>query len=71
MFICRFDQCFVKFKAEQAASKVTKGKTRIPEGNKLTSKEMNHMIKTKWPQSMRTRQSYLQPDFDPMKKKKF
>jgi len=64
--IQKFDQCFVKFKADQAALKAEQSKGKIPIGTKLNSKEINQVLK-KWPQSMRTRQIYIQPDFDPMK----
>ena len=67
--IPRFDQCFVKFKAEQAAMKAEQSKGKIPVGQKLKSKEINQLLKKNWPQSMRTSQDYIQPDFDPMKQK--
>merc|ERR1711917_148221 len=59
--IKRFDQCFVKFRASQAAAKAEKGKGKIPVGQKLTPIEMNKYMK-KFPQSMRTKQDYLHPD---------
>merc|ERR1711973_80063 len=67
--IKKFDDCFVKFRAEQAIARANKDKGMMPVGEhaKISSVQLNKYIKS-WPQSPRTRQDYTHPKFDPKTK---
>merc|ERR1712142_36912 len=68
--IKKFDQCYVKFRAEQEAAKASKSKGKMPVGAnaKVSSEQLNQYMMTQFPLSPRTRQDYFHPKFDPKTK---